>query len=79
VPANGLVAGELDPRMFEQRQIETSNILNSRPDPSSVIGGGSGAREETLVGKSQAAVMGVRNGASVEAFGTDRRQTKIFD
>lgn len=55
MPANGLVAGELDPRMFEQRQIETSNILNSRPDPSSVIGG-----------------------VSVESFGTDRRQTKIF-
>jgi hypothetical protein len=78
VPANGLVAGELDQRMFEKRQIESSNILKSRPDTSLVIGGGSGARVETPGGTSQAAVMGVRNGASVESFGTDRRQTKIF-
>ncbi|MFA8443769.1 hypothetical protein [Yoonia sp.] len=48
VPANGLGAGELAFAMFERRQIETANILTNRPDPTSVIEGGSGGREETL-------------------------------
>ena len=48
VATQGLPDGGLDFRMYERRQIDTRNILTNRPDPTSVIGGGTDGREETL-------------------------------
>ncbi len=48
VATNGLEAGELAFSMSERRQIDTGNILTNRPDPTSVVLGGLGGREETL-------------------------------